>query len=194
MTEIKKNISSNLVTLRKINNYKQSEIAKKLNYSDKTISKWETGEVMPSIQNLVELCKLYNVTLDEIISTNLTSKSQGANIIKQNTDKFAISLLAVSAIWILATIVYVYGKILSGVSLWQVFVWAVPASMVVSIVFNTLWGNKKINYVFISILIWTLIASIYLQFLQFNLIPLFFIGIPCQVAILLWSRIKKKSK
>ena len=192
MEQIKKNISSNLVTLRKVNNYKQSEIALKLNYSDKTISKWETGEIMPSIENLVELCKLYNVTLDEIISENLQVESKSTNNKKQNTNKLAISLLAISAIWIIATIIFVYAQILSSNSIWQVFVWAVPVSMIVAIVFNSLWGKKKLNFVIISILIWSLIASIYLQFLQFNLIPLFFIGIPCQVAILLWSRIKKK--
>jgi len=192
MEQIRYIIANNLVTLRKKYNLKQSEVAEKLNYSDKTISKWETGEIVPNVENLVELCKLYGVTLDQITTQNLNIDVDSSFVKKQNTNKLAISLLAVSAVWIIATIVFVYANLISHLSIWQVFVWAVPASMIIAIIFNSLWGKKKVNYIFISILVWSLIASIYLQFLQYNLIPLFFIGIPCQVAILLWSGIKKK--
>ena len=192
MEEYKKNIANNLAMLRKKYNYKQSDIAEKLNYSDKTISKWETGEVLPSVDNLIELCKLYNITLDQIVSPMNSDEISVQNEKSAQRNKLIISLLAVSAVWIIATIVFVYAKLISSLNFWMAFVWAVPASMVVAIVFNSLWGKKKTNYVFISILTWSFIASIYLQFLQYNLIPLFFIGIPVQVAILLWSGIKKK--
>lgn len=192
MEEYKKNIAINLAMLRKKYNYKQSDIAERLNYSDKTISKWENGEVLPSIDNLIELCKLYNITLDQIVNPINSDEITVQYDKSTQRNKLIISLLAVSAIWIIATIVFVYAKLLSNSNLWIAFVWSVPASMVVAIVFNSLWGNKKANYVFISILTWTFIASIYLQFLQYNLISLFFLGIPLQVAILLWSGIKKK--
>lgn len=194
MEEYKKNIANNLAMLRKKYNYKQSDIAEKLNYSDKTISKWETGEVLPSIDNLIELCKLYNITLDQIVNPINSDEITVQYDKSTQRNKLIISLLAVSAVWIIATIVFVYAKLLSNSNLWIAFVWSVPASMVVAIVFNSLWGNKKANYVFISILTWTFIASIYLQFLQYNLISLFFLGIPLQVAILLWSGIKKKDR
>lgn len=194
MEEYKKNIAINLAMLRKKYNYKQSDIAERLNYSDKTISKWENGEVLPSIDNLIELCKLYNITLDQIVNPINSDEITVQYDKSTQRNKLIISLLAVSAIWIIATIVFVYAKLLSNSNLWIAFVWSVPASMVVAIVFNSLWGNKKANYVFISILTWTFIASIYLQFLQYNLISLFFLGIPLQVAILLWSGIKKKDR
>lgn len=194
MEEYKKNIAVNLAMLRKKYNYKQSDIAERLNYSDKTISKWETGEVLPSIDNLIELCKLYNITLDQIVNPINSDEITVQYDKSTQRNKLIISLLAVSAVWIIATIVFVYAKLLSNSNLWIAFVWSVPASMVVAIVFNSLWGNKKANYVFISILTWTFIASIYLQFLQYNLISLFFLGIPLQVAILLWSGIKKKDR
>ncbi len=192
MEELNKIIGNNLLCLRKKFNYKQSEVAEKLNYSDKTISKWETGEVVPSVENLVELCKLYNVSLDEITSKDFQSKKLDNFTKNSSTNKLIISLLAISAVWILATVIFVYANLISNSVIWQVFVWAVPASMVLSIIFNTLWGKPKANYIYISILIWSLLACFYLQFLQYNLIPLFFIGVPCQVAILLWSGIKKK--
>ena len=191
MEELNKIISNNLVLLRKMNNYKQKDVADKLNYSDKTISKWETGELVPSVENLIELCKLYNVTLDQI-----TNPMQEEKIVIKRKDyskqnQLIISLLSISAVWIMATIVFVYAQLLSNLSLWTVFIWSVPASCIVSIIFNTLWGKKKMNFVYISILLWSLITCFYLQFIQYNLIGLYFIAIPAQVAILLWSGLKK---
>ena len=192
MKDINIIISKNLVMLRKRHNYKQTDIAEKLNYSDKTVSKWETGEIVPSLENLIELCKLYNVTLDQ-----MTKPIDDDMVVEQPRDyssrnKLIISLLAISAVWIIATIVFVYTKIILDINFWTLFVWAVPCSMIVAIVFNSMWGKSKANYVYISILTWSLIASIYLQFLKYNLIPLFFLGIPVQVAILLWSGIRKR--
>lgn len=185
-------ISNNLVLLRKKHGYKQSDVAEKINYSDKTISKWETGELVPSVENLIELCKLYGVTLDQItnpIEENSIESTNQKDYSARN--KIIISLLSIMAVWIFATIVFVYAEILSNYSAWRAFIWAVPASCVVGIVFNSLWGKIKFNYVLISILLWSLITSFYLEFLQYNLIALYFLGIPAQIAILLWSGIKK---
>ena len=192
MENLKTIVANNLVLLRKKFGYKQSEVAEKLNYSDKTISKWENAEMLPSVENLVELCKLYNVTLDEItkeIEDEVNIKTQKD---KYRASKLSIALLAISSIWIIATIFFVYAQIISNNVYWTVFVWAIPVSMILAIIFNSLWGNIKMNYVYISILLWSSIASIYLQFLTYNLIPLFFIGGPVQIAIVLWANIKKK--
>lgn len=187
-------ISKNLVLLRKKSNLKQSDVAEKLNYSNKTISKWETGEIVPSVENLIQLSELFGVSLDEITKpldeNSLSVKKNVAN--KRN--KIIISLLSISAVWIIATIIFVYSNIIFKNNAWQVFIWAVPCSAIIAIIFNSLWGRKKLNYVYISILVWSLITSFYLQFLTYNLIPIYFIGIPAQVAILLWSGIKKSPK
>ena len=191
MEELKNIIASNLITLRKQLNLKQSDVADRLKYSDKTISKWETGEIVPSVENLVALCRLYGVTLDQITSQDLKITKDARRRKREQANKLTISSLAVSAVWILATIAFVYAKLLSKVVFWQVFVWAIPCSMIIAIIFNSVWWKNKLNFVFISVLIWTLITSIYLQFIKYNLIPLYFIGIPCQVAVLLWANIKK---
>ena len=192
MKDLNNTISKNLVMLRKKHNYKQADVAEKLNYSYKTISKWETGEIVPSLENLIELCKLYNVSLDKITEPMNEDEIEVNHKDYSKRNKLIISLLAVSAVWIMATIIFVYAQILSTTGMWIVFVWAVPLSMVVAIIFNSMWGKIKANYIYISILNWSLLAAVFLQFLQYNLLPLFFLGIPLQVAILLWSGIKKK--
>ena len=192
MKELNKIISDNLVMLRKKLGLKQSDVADKLNYSDKTVSKWETGEIIPNIENLIELCKLYDVSLEQITRkmdiSEVENIEQKPDYTKRN--KLIISLLSISAVWVLATVVFVYALIISDFNAWTVFVWAVPISFILAIIFNSLWGKKKLNYVFISILLWSLITCIYLQFVKYNLIALYFIGIPGQIAILLWSGLK----
>ena len=190
MESLKNIVSNNLVLLRKKHNLKQSDVAQKLNYSDKTISKWENAEMLPSVENLLELCKLYNVSLDDI--TRPINENDIKQTDKYRKSKLIIALLAISSVWIFATVFFVYAQIISNFIAWTIFVWSVPISMVLAIIFNSLWGNKRLNYVYISILMWSFIASIYLQFLQYNLLPLFFIGGPVQIAIFLWSKIKKK--
>ena len=59
-------IGKNLSNLRKQAKLTQMELAEKFNYSDKSISKWEAGDSMPSIEILNDLAKFYNVSLDYI--------------------------------------------------------------------------------------------------------------------------------
>lgn len=189
-------IAENIIKLRKKSNMTQNDLAKKLNYSNKMISKWENGDNSISLENLCAISKIFNVSLDKLVKP-LEDEDVPKIEKKQISNKVIISLLAISAVWIIATICFVYSNIINNTNLWTIFVWSVPASCIVGLVFNSLWGNKKFNYVIISVLVWSLTASIYLQFLKYNLFPIFFIGIPVQVSIIIWSGLttkKTKSK
>lgn len=192
MENLEKIIADNLVILRKKSGFKQSDVASRLKYSDKTISKWETGEVMPSVTNLYALCNLYGVTMDQItkpLQDDITVNPQKDYGLR---NKLIISLLAISVVWILATVMFVYNYVLFDQNSWILFIWSIPISCIIGIVFNTLWGKKKFNYIIISILIWSFITALYLQFLQYNLFALYFLGIPVQISTILWSGIKRK--
>ena len=193
--DVSKVVSINLCKLRKSKKLTQAELANKFNFSDKTISKWESGESLPSIDVLYKLAEFYGVSLSDLANENLEieefTKSEEKRII---SNKVIISLLVVSLVWLIATILYVYVKILSNYNLWMVFIWAVPISTIVTIVFNGIWGNRKTALIMISFLLWTTITSFYLQFLSYNLWPIFILGIPSQVAIILWSGLKPKKR
>jgi len=186
-------LASNLTFLRKHNNLTQIELASKLQYSDKTISKWETGEIIPSVENLMRICEIYGVSLDEIthpISEDKFAPKKKKSFETQN--KIIITLLAILAVWITATAIFVYAKIIGNVNLWIVFIWAIPVSCIVTIVFNALWGKRIFGFITISVLLWSLITALYLQFLTYNLFAMYFVGIPLQVAVFLWSGLKKR--
>ena len=58
MEELKDIIAHNLVAYRKAAGLTQAEIADKLNYSDKAVSKWERGEGMPDVAVLKTLADI----------------------------------------------------------------------------------------------------------------------------------------
>ena len=62
-------IANKLVKLRKQNGLSQEELADKLGLSRQAVSKWERAEASPDTDNLICLAKLYNISLDELLST-----------------------------------------------------------------------------------------------------------------------------
>ena len=59
--------SEKLITLRKGRDLTQEQLAEQLNVSRQSISKWESGQVIPEVEKIVELSKAFNVTLDYLL-------------------------------------------------------------------------------------------------------------------------------
>jgi len=60
-------IEESIYELRKKNNLSQGDLASKLNVSRQSISKWETGQSIPDLKNIIKLSEIFNVTVDEIV-------------------------------------------------------------------------------------------------------------------------------
>ena len=192
MSDIKDIVAKNIIDLRKKNGLTQNELAEKLNYSDNAVSRWERGEVTPSIETLDQMSKVFNVPLSSLIEDDAKAISHTHDK-KQVLNKLAVTLIFFSLVWLIATIVFVYGKILFNTNLWTIFVWAVPASCLVLLPFNEYWGKYIYKFVILSVFEWSVLACIYLQFLQYNMWLTFIIGIPIQVALCIWAFIKPKN-
>lgn len=186
-------IGNNIKELRKANKLTQFELAEKLNYSNKTVSRWESGEIIPDVETLNKICEIFNISISKIFEENaVTIKPEKIHKF-QIGNKLTVSLLSVLLVWLIAVVVYVHTRVVFNLNLWQVFVWSVPASCIVGIVFNSLWGNKMFNYTIISVLNWSILASLYLTLLEYNLWLIFLIGIPVQIGIILWSNITRNN-
>lgn len=61
------NLPDKLAFLRRAKGLCQQELADEMNVSRQAVSKWESGNVMPSLDNLIYLSKLYGVTIDSLI-------------------------------------------------------------------------------------------------------------------------------
>jgi hypothetical protein len=104
-------------------------------------------------------------------------------------------LLSTSLVFLIATIVFVVLGLLSiDLPIWMAYIYAIPAASIVLIVFNAIWGRRIWNYVFVTLLVWSILLAIYLTFLAENIWLIFIIGIPAQIIILLWTRLKFNRK
>ncbi len=184
-------IAKNLASLRRKNKLTQAQLAEKLNYSDKAISKWEKGESLPSVEVLHKICKLYGVSMDYIVG----DEKKEPKIIETDALKkryLNITLLSVLAVWFVALVLFVSFDIFAHKDYFIIFAWAVPASSVVSIIFDAIWNKCKLLFYLLTLLIWSFLISAAIQFLTFNIWKILLIGIPMQIAIYLWSRLAKK--
>lgn len=186
---IRETVANNIVTLRKQKGMTQLELAEQIMYSDKAISRWEKCEVMPDIETLQNLAQIFDVPLAYMLEEHKDpQKAEGA------FSKVAVYSLTISVVWLISTIVYVYTKILYSTELWQIYVWSVPATAFLSLMFDRKWLNKKYHIVLLSIFIWTFIASVYLQLLAYNMWPLFLIGVPLQWIVIVARFLKPRKK
>lgn len=198
MKDVNLVVGNNIKTLRKANKLTQYELSEKLNYSNKAISRWESGEVIPDVQTLNSISEIFNIPISKLFEENLSPEKAKKTYKLQIGTKLAISLLAILLVWFVATIGFVYSGIINNVYYWQIFVWAVPITCVIAIVFNSIWGKAMYNFLFITVLVWSLLACIYIMLIKYHIWPIFLIGIPMQIGIVLWSTIssnmqKKKS-
>ena len=186
-------IGKKLLYLRKKNKLTQAELAEKLNYSDKAVSKWEKGESLPPVEVFYNISKLYGVSLDYIIGDETIDPQP----IKNDTSKHIylnITQLAVLTVWFIALLLFVIfdlTSVVGGVEKWMLFAWAVPASFIVYIVFDCIWHKRKGLFLLLSLLIWSLLLCFALQFSAFNIWIILLIGIPIQIAVIICSKMVK---
>lgn len=185
--EFKELVAENLAYYRKVNNLTQLQLAEKLNYSDKSISKWERGESLPDIYILYTITELFGITLNDLTKKKKTKIKKIR--IKSRT---LITLLSFGLCWLIATIVYVLLGIFfpTLTKTWLAFIYAIPASMIVLIVFSKLWTSNIVLFLSTSILFWTIPLSIYLSFNYDKLWLLFITGIPLQILTILWFTLR----
>lgn len=195
MENVKAIIAKNLVELRKSRRMTQQELAEKLNYSDKAISRWEHAETLPDIETLCKVCEIYGVKFEYLLQKEQAPMNKNPYVINQDTPKkAAIVLIAVLAVWLVALVVYVYSNWILGENRWPLFIWAIPVSSMIWQFCNRLWGNKTLGRIIVSITTWTLILAIYISLLQYNIWMIFIIGIPIQLIIILTSALKKTNR
>ena len=199
MENLEKIFSKNLIKYRTLMGLKQSELAKKINYSDKSISKWERGEGLPDLKATKNLCDIFGITIDDILKENNDHKTKiTKTIITKNSKHFITSLLSASIVWLIATIVYV-SLVITEVkgNIWLPFIYAIPVSSIVFIVFSSIWGNNLLQFLCITLLLWGVILSITLSTPISNIWFICVIGAVCQTMSAMWFalvRLKKKKK
>ena len=80
-----KDFGERISMLRKKQGLTQLQLAEKLNVSNKTISRWETGEGYPDISVLSALAQHLHVTVDELLADEVQSESKSETQFRPHT-------------------------------------------------------------------------------------------------------------
>lgn len=69
---------------RKEKGLTQSELAEKLSVTDRAISKWENGNCIPDASNIMELCKLLDITINDLYSGEIVDMKDNEKLLEKN--------------------------------------------------------------------------------------------------------------
>ena len=196
MEELKLIVASKLIKLRQEAGYTQAELGEKLNYSDKTISKWERGESLPDAYVLMQIAQIYGTTVDGLLSEQepwMDPVRKAREEEKKNAPKFSstvVTLVAIAGIWTMAVMLYVILWIAADIHLWLIFATAVPITLITLLVLNSVWNKGRHNLLIVMLLVACLVALLYLYLLPFNPWQLFLILIPAEIVVVLSFHIR----
>lgn len=191
--ELNQKIAKNLINYRKAAGLTQAELAEKINYSDKSVSKWESGNGVPDVYTLVQLAQLYGVSVNAFLGEEApqlkAKKTKGLHIL--------IMLLSAGIVWLIAVCAFVALQLFKkGDFGWLSFIYAVPVCAIVLIIYASLWRHRILNFICITILIWSTLAAFYLSGWALSVLfgwdyagfwCLFLLGVPLQVLEVLWT-------
>lgn len=187
LDKLKEIIAKNLILYRTKAKLSQLELAQKINYSDKSISKWERALGIPDIIVLKQLANLYNIKVDDFFVENEKLEDIKIDINKSKQKKhLLITLLACGLVWLVATLVFVPLCWLKINNSWLSFIVAIPVTMIVLIVFSRLWWKYYFVGIFSSALSWTIALCINLFLPNTKAYLIYYICIPLQVLIIMW--------
>ena len=206
--KLKRQIGRNIATFRKRMGWTQVELAEKLNYSDKAVSKWERGESVPDVLTLADLADAVGVTVNDLLADlNALPAETGAvqqtmdrvvqKTLKRKANKNIILGLCTILVWFVALFIYVLLSSLEVNKSWLAFFYAIPANAIVLLSMRSAWHDFRWNRALISAIMWGGLLGIYMTLLvlvHFNLWKIFLLGILGQVAILLWFKMFRPVK
>ena len=193
MDELKLIFASNLIRLRTAAGMTQAELGEQLNYSDKSISKWERGEAIPDAAVLKRMSEIFGVTVDYLLNEH-DAWQPGPEPAACDRSHHAIILVALMGIVTLAVLVFVVLWLWLGAVEWIVFACFVPAAVIPYLVLNSVFFGGRGNLYVVLGLVASIFAVGYLVLLRFgmNFWQLFLIVIPAEAVVYFSFHIRAK--
>ena len=197
LEELKLITASNIINLRTQAGMTQAELGSKLNYSDKTISKWERAEAIPDAFVLKQLGELFGVSVDNLLSSHdewkpIPTEEPETEQVSYSTGR--IIAIAVIGVWTLALTAFV-ALWLVGLIVWQVFAAALPVSILVYMVLICVFHRKRYLQHVIAVFVLSLfVAGFLLCYPRYHPWQLFLIVIPAEIIVYLSCNLKSPPK
>ena len=210
--ELKARVGGSIARLRKARGLTQAELAERINYSDKAVSKWERAESLPDVLTLINLAEQLGTDLNTL--TGLQGPAPEPEVLPEpqpevpaepkipakplrSADRTVIQKLSSILVWVVALFLYMVLDAFGVKNLWLLFVVAVPANAIVLLSLRSAWKLYGMNRILISIIMWGFLLVIYLLLLvvgKVNVWRILPMGLLGQAAIILWFKMFRKKE
>lgn len=195
MDELKRIVAENLIRLRQNSGMTQADLGEKLNYSDKTVSKWERAESLPDVYVLKQISTIFGVTVDMLLSPHgkedFEIESTETKEKEWSYSSNMITMISVFSIWTLALLIFVVlwvNKIVFPL----VFLVAIPISLVVLLVMRSVWNQGRYNYWVVAALVLSLFVLVYFCFWSSKPWQMWLLVIPAELLVYMGFRVKRR--
>ena len=212
--ELKSRVGANIARLRRDRGLTQAELAERINYSDKAVSKWERAESLPDVLTLISLAEQLGTDLNtltglpaaptpepepvpEPAAPEIPPEPEKPAKKRYTADRGVIQKLSSILVWVVALFLYMVLDEFGIKNLWLLFVVAVPANAIVLLSLRSAWKLYGWNRILISVIMWGFLLVIYLLLLltaKVNVWKILPMGLLGQAAIILWFKMFRPVK
>lgn len=200
-TNWKETLANNLARLRRDKGLTQAELGEKLNYSDKSVSKWERGEGVPDLQVLMRLSDLYHVSLDEMTGRCAAAQEKKEEKISRLQDRTFMMVITQCIIWLIAIILFCVFMLFKGLpGKWLAFIYAIPVSFLCPGIYFLLWKMYYWAFGAFSLMMWMFCVAIQLTIGAASASVVYMVGLALQLlavlvcGIIVWRSKRKNAK
>ena len=193
-------VANNITTYRKKLGLTQLQLAELISYSDKAVSKWERAEALPDVFVLSQIAEVFKITVNDLL-TKVDDKKIENNIIEEkrftNRNRIIITILSALLVWFISTIVFVLLQVIpNSFPSWLTFIYAIPASAIVLLVFAKIWGERWMRFFIVSLITWGITISIQISLTVLISEPnahlFYFIALAFQILTVFWYMARRK--
>ena len=196
LSELKLISASNIIKLRTEAGLTQAELGEKLNYSDKTISKWERGEAIPDAYVLTQMAEIFDVTVDYLLSSHDAWESPEQQAARQEEAGYSVNMIiaiSVLGVWTMALTIFVL-LWLFDIILWETFIVALPVSILTYMVLICVFRRRQHLQFVIAAFVLSMFILLYFTLPMQKPWQLFLIAIPAEIIVFLSCNIRRRPR
>lgn len=199
MENLKAIFAENLIRLRTASGMTQLDLGEALSYTDKAVSKWERAESIPDVTTLLQIARLFHVTIDDLLKPEKEwthpepEPESPERQMARRKNAHLIVLLSLLGIATAAALVFVI-LWLAHAPDWRIFVYALPVVFITWLVLNSNLLEGRRNRFIVMGLVTSLLATVYVALIRLNPWPLLLLAIPLNLVVWISFHIKVRRK
>ena len=177
LSDLKLVTAGNIINLRTARGLTQAELGAKLNYSDKTISKWERGEAIPDAYVLTQMAELFGVTVDELPGPSYSVEVLISLVL---IGVFTAGLAVFVTLWML------------GIIEWRVFLVTLSVGILVYMILDCVFLHARHLQYILGAFVLSLFVLVYFFLHQYRPWQLFLVAVPAEVLVFLGCNLRRR--